>query len=56
MRESEKNGVKHKLKVYGPKGTLDQLIKYNKVIFAAEDEYDRKSLTKNIDFICILLF
>lgn len=51
MRESEKNGVKDKLKFYGPKGTLDHLIEYNKLICAGVDECDRESLTKRVEFI-----
>lgn len=51
MRESEKHNIKHNLKVYCPKGTLDHLIEYNTIIFGGADECDRESLTKKVDFI-----
>lgn len=51
MREGAKNGVKEKLKFYGPKGTLEHLIQYNKAICAGVDECDRDSLTRMVDFI-----
>lgn len=40
-----------KLKIYGPKGILEKLIEYNKVLLGAKDECDPESLTKHIDFI-----
>lgn len=51
MREAEKRGITEKLKVYGPKGTLDHLIEFNTIICGAPDEKDRESLTKMIDFV-----
>ncbi|MBQ7917613.1 MAG: hypothetical protein IJ310_02205 [Clostridia bacterium] len=51
MRESEKNGVTEKLNIYGPKGTLDHLVEFNKVVFGGCDECSKESLTKRINFI-----
>ena len=51
MREGKKNGVKEKLNVYCPKGTLEHLIEFNKMIFAGEDECAAETLTENINFI-----
>lgn len=51
MRESEMRGVKDHLKIYCPKGTLDHLVEYNKIIFGGADECDKVSLSKNVDFI-----
>ena len=51
MREAEKNGVTRKLKVFGPKGTLEHLIDCNKVNCASPDECNKETLSRMIDFI-----
>lgn len=51
MRESERRGRTKKLKVFGPKSVLDKLIELNTVLCAAEDERNRETLQKNIEFI-----
>lgn len=40
-----------KVKVYGPKGTLDTLIAYNTLMKGADDECSKEALTKNMEFI-----
>ena len=49
MREN--HGRTEKLKVFGPKGTLDKLVEFNKAVISAPDECDKDSLQKQIDFI-----
>jgi len=51
MREGKKRGMKEKLKVFGPKGTLDKLVEINKALFSGPDECDKASLQEMIDFI-----
>ena len=51
MREWKERKMKHRLKVYGPKGTLERLVMINKVVFGGDDECDPKALSEPIDFI-----
>ena len=51
MREGEMRGIKERLKVYCPKGTLDHLVEYNTVICGGADERDRELLIKNVEFV-----
>lgn len=51
MRYSERVGRTKNLKVYGQKGVLDKLVAVNTLLGGAEDECDRESLQKFIDFV-----
>ena len=51
MRESDRIGRKEKIKIYGPKGMLDELIEINRIFYSAPDELNKDNFLKHIDFV-----
>ena len=51
MRYSERVGRTKNVKIYSQKGALDKLVAINTLLNGAQDECDKASLTKYIDFI-----
>ena len=51
IREFKRSGKTEKLKVYGPKGTAEFIVKYCEVFGAHDDERDIELLKNTVDFV-----